>query len=84
VGLTANLENRFLRHNFGYEKTTKPYAPFILIFTDECEDRITARSREKYFKTSSGKRKLREIRDKLKSCDDSVVRSCLAVDRLVD
>jgi len=28
VGVTSNIKNRLLRHNKGYEKTTKPYDPF--------------------------------------------------------
>jgi hypothetical protein len=31
VGLTSDLEARLFRHNNGYERTTKPYAPFRLI-----------------------------------------------------
>ena len=56
VGLTANLDQRLARHNKGFEKTTKPYAPFLLIYTEAAKDRIEARIREKYFKSRSGKR----------------------------
>jgi putative endonuclease len=66
VGLTSNLENRIERHNNGYESTTKPYAPFILIFSEECSSRIEARKREKYWKSGMGKEKLRAIRNHLK------------------
>ena len=61
VGLTANLDQRLIRHNKGLEKTTKPYAPFILIFTELAEDRISARSREKFFKSRTGKRFLYKL-----------------------
>jgi putative endonuclease len=63
VGLTSNIEVRFKRHNLGYEKTTKPYSPFLLIYTEVCTDRISARKREKYFKSGIGKEFLRTIRD---------------------
>ena len=56
VGLTSDLEARLLRHNSGFEKTTKPYRPFELVYTEEAETRIQAREREKYFKSSTGKR----------------------------
>ena len=63
VGLTSNIDERFRRHNLGYEKTTKPYAPFELIFTEDCTDLIQARKREKYWKSGTGKRKLRKMRE---------------------
>ena len=58
VGLTSNLETRLDRHNKGYEKTTKPYAPFKLLYTEECIDRSSARQREKYWKSGIGKEHL--------------------------
>jgi len=59
--MTSNLEERIKRHNRGYEKTTKPYRPFDLIYTEECENRIVARRREKYFKSGIGKEFLKQI-----------------------
>jgi putative endonuclease len=38
VGLTSNLSARIERHNNGYERTTKPYRPFRLIYHEECPD----------------------------------------------
>lgn len=62
VGLTSNLERRLNEHNLGYEKTTKPYAPFLIIYHEICETRIEARIREKYWKSGIGKEKLKIIR----------------------
>jgi putative endonuclease len=59
VGMTSNLNERLHRHNAGYEKTTRPYAPFTLIYTETCPSRIEARSREKYWKSGVGKEYLR-------------------------
>jgi putative endonuclease len=61
VGLTSNLQSRIERHNLGYEKTTKPYAPFKLIYQEELPDRPSARKREKYFKSGQGKGFLRSL-----------------------
>ena len=36
VGMTQDLEARLVRHKKGREKTTKPYAPFRLIYTEVC------------------------------------------------
>ena len=61
VGLTGNLENRLSRHNKGYEKTTRAYRPFELIYKEECVERKTARKREKYLKSGVGKEFLRTL-----------------------
>ena len=65
VGLTSNLFSRIERHNKGYERTTKPYLPYQLIYFEMQPDRESARKREKYWKGGSGKRKLREIRERI-------------------
>jgi putative endonuclease len=61
VGLTDNPERRIMQHNLGYERTTKPYRPFKVILIESFPSRIEARAREKYLKTSSGKRYLRSL-----------------------
>ena len=66
VGMTIDVEARFARHNSGREKTTKPYAPFVLLYTEMCSDRAKARKREKYWKSGFGKVKRRRLRDNLK------------------
>ncbi|MCX2681119.1 GIY-YIG nuclease family protein [Galbibacter sp. EGI 63066] len=63
--MTNNLEERIKRHNSGREKTTKPYLPYKLIFSEICIDRKEARTREKYWKSGIGKEKLRVIRDSM-------------------
>ncbi|MFA7419983.1 MAG: GIY-YIG nuclease family protein [Melioribacteraceae bacterium] len=61
VGLTSNLEERLKRHNDGQNKTTAAYAPFSLIYTEDSIDRISARAREKYLKSGSGKEFLKRL-----------------------
>jgi len=63
VGLTSNLSQRLFRHNSGFEKTTKPYSPFTLLYSEIAEDRPSARIREKYWKSGIGKERLRQLRD---------------------
>ncbi len=65
VGLTSDLDQRILRHNKGYEKTTKPYRPFVLIYSEEASTRLEARKREKYWKSGVGKEKLQNIKGHL-------------------
>jgi len=61
VGMTSNLEERLHRHNAGYERTTKPYRPFTLIYQEEVDTRMEARKREKYFKRGIGKDFLKKL-----------------------
>jgi putative endonuclease len=37
VGMTENLEERLKRHNLGYNKSTKRFAHFKLIYSENCE-----------------------------------------------
>ncbi|WP_282159768.1 GIY-YIG nuclease family protein [Ulvibacterium marinum] len=63
VGMTADIDKRLHRHNNGRERSTKFYAPFELIYSERCKDRLEARNREKYWKSGVGKEKLRKLRN---------------------
>jgi putative endonuclease len=56
VGMTENLDERLVRHNKGYVRSTKRFAPFRLIYSEICESGQQARDREKYLKSTTGKR----------------------------
>ncbi|MCH9030613.1 MAG: GIY-YIG nuclease family protein [Bacteroidetes bacterium] len=62
VGLTSNLNERLHRHNSSYEKTTRAYAPFNLIFFENFLSRVEARAKEKYLKSGVGKEFLKKIK----------------------
>lgn len=55
VGLTNNLNRRIAQYQFGKEKTTSPYKPFMIVLTEEFLTRELARKREKYLKSGAGK-----------------------------
>jgi putative endonuclease len=61
VGMTKNLDMRIYQHNMGRSRATKPYAPFELIYREDCHTRVDARAREKYFKSGSGKEFLKSL-----------------------
>ncbi|MDB4582674.1 GIY-YIG nuclease family protein [Draconibacterium sp.] len=61
VGFSENVQKRLKEHNSGKTKSTKGFRPWELIFTQECETRIDARELEKYFKSGSGKEKLKKM-----------------------
>ncbi|MDF1612162.1 GIY-YIG nuclease family protein [Stygiobacter electus] len=62
IGITNSLERRINQHNSGYNKTTKPYRPFKLIYFEELKDRKEARVREKYFKSGVGREKIKLLK----------------------
>ena len=61
VGMARNPEQRLKEHNHGKTKSTKGFVPWRLFYTEFCGDAGIAREREKYFKSSAGKRRLRAI-----------------------
>ena len=59
--MTEELDARIVRHNKGYVRSTKRFAPFELFYSEICEDGKQAREREKFLKSTSGKRFLKTI-----------------------
>ncbi|MCW9066670.1 MAG: GIY-YIG nuclease family protein [Ignavibacteriaceae bacterium] len=64
VGMTENLNDRLVRYNKGFVRSTKSFAPFELIYTENCETGQQAREREKILKSTSGKRFLKSLIEK--------------------
>lgn len=61
VGLSNDVDRRLSEHNKGYNKTTKPYSPFVLIYKQAFSSRMEARSKEKFLKGGSGKKFLKSL-----------------------
>ena len=61
VGMTEKLEDRLKRHNSGFVRSTKNFAPFFLFYTEHYPTGKQAREREKFLKSTSGKRFLKSI-----------------------
>jgi putative endonuclease len=59
TGYTKNLNNRLTQHNDGKVESTKKRTPFKLIYWEGCLNQKDALYREKYLKTSWGKRYLK-------------------------
>ena len=56
VGYTPNLKVRIEKHNNGLVSATKKRKPLKLIYYEACLSKSDAVKREKYLKTSWGKR----------------------------
>jgi len=59
IGYTNDLRKRLKEHNQGLNKSTKPFRPWQLIYYEACLNQADAKRREKYFKTSQGRRLLK-------------------------
>ena len=56
VGATSDLKKRFEEHNLGYVESTKSRKPFDLVYYEASLNKFDAFRREKYLKTTYGKR----------------------------
>ena len=56
VGFTKNLRGRLDLHNTGSVRSTKGRRPFQLVYWEGCLSQADATQREKYLKSSWGKR----------------------------
>ena len=61
IGVAEDVEKRLKEHNAGRVKSSKPYRSYKIIHTESFNTLSEARQKEKYFKTSTGRRKIREM-----------------------
>jgi putative endonuclease len=59
TGCTKELRNRLNLHNAGQVSSTKERRPLTLVYYEYCIDKRDAFKREKYLKTTYGKRYLK-------------------------
>ena len=58
-GYTKDLKHRFKEHNHKLNFSTKKYAPWKLIYYEACLNENDAKRRERYLKTSQGRRMMK-------------------------
>jgi len=54
IGCTTDCAKRLIEHNLGKTKSTKPYRPWKLIYTEDFKDKQTAYKREWFLKHPKG------------------------------
>ena len=59
IGYTTNIEKRLLDHNKGGTKSTASRRPLKLIFCEQYISKLDAQRRDKYLKTTAGKKGLK-------------------------
>jgi putative endonuclease len=60
-GFCADLRIRLAEHNAGKTKSTKPFIPWEIVYYEEFLYADKAIAREKYFKSSAGRRFLKKV-----------------------
>jgi len=58
-GIAKNVERRLKEHNSGKTKSTKPFGPWELFFTEKFDTLQSARKREKFLKSGDGRKYIR-------------------------
>ena len=58
-GHCENLNKRLLQHNSGMTISIRPYIPFKIVYSEIFNTEVEAIAREKYFKTATGRRFLK-------------------------
>ncbi|MBW6431765.1 GIY-YIG nuclease family protein [Patescibacteria group bacterium] len=60
-GISINPYFRLKQHNAGKNFSTKPHRPYEIVYLEKCRDRTKAREREKFYKSGSGREKLKKL-----------------------
>ena len=60
VGYSEDVERRVAEHNAGHTRSTKGYRPWVLVYTEKVKSLQDALRLEKYYKSGSGKEKLKK------------------------
>ena len=61
VGMTRDVQLRLREHNGGKVRYTSAHRPFRLIYFEFIGPRLEARQRERYLKSSAGRRFLKKL-----------------------
>ena len=61
IGMSSDPHSRLKQHNSGQSKYTSAYRPWKILYTEFAENLEAARMLEKYYKSASGRRKIKKI-----------------------
>jgi len=60
TGVADDVNKRLALHNAGKVKASRPYRPYNIIHTESFETLKEARQREKFYKSTTGRRRIKE------------------------
>ena len=73
IGFTHDLRRRITEHTKGLNRSTPAYAPWKLVYYEAHANEDDARRRERYLKTTSGDRAIKNmLREELKQNGDLI------------
>ena len=61
TGVADDVEKRVREHNEGRVKSSRPYRPYRVIHVEEFETLSAARQKEEFYKSTTGRRRLKEM-----------------------
>jgi len=61
TGVADDVEKRLSEHNAGRVKSSSPYRPYKVIHTETFATLSEARQREKFYKSTTGRRRIKEM-----------------------
>lgn len=61
VGISGDVERRLAEHNSGKSYYTKRHLPWKVVYTEKFDSVREAREKEKWLKTTSGRRFLKKV-----------------------
>jgi putative endonuclease len=61
TGVANDVQKRLVLHNSGRVKASRPYRPYIIMHTESFETLKEARQKEKFHKSTTGRRRIKEM-----------------------
>jgi putative endonuclease len=61
TGVAIDVDKRLREHNAGRVASSKPHRPYKIIHVESFKTLTEARQREKFYKSTTGRRKLKQI-----------------------
>ena len=61
TGVADDVNKRLTEHNSGKVKSSRPYRPYKIVHTEPFETLREARQKEKFYKSTTGRRRLKEM-----------------------
>ena len=61
TGVAGDVDKRLALHNAGRVDASRPYRPYNIIHTEPFKTLKEARQREKFYKTTTGRRRIKEM-----------------------
>ncbi|MBI4982242.1 MAG: GIY-YIG nuclease family protein [Candidatus Omnitrophica bacterium] len=61
AGVADDVEKRLKEYNAGRVKSSSPYRPYKVIHTESFETLSEARQKEKFYKSTTGRRRIKEM-----------------------